>query len=380
MGKESFIDPTPDSPVDTARFLSFLDLTPILATLETFYGEPWRHRHPPEAMLRLYALYKLKRLRFLTELHRLLDEETLRLLGFRWRPSYKTLWHWLNKRIKQGGLEAIHTALIRVLNQALEAQEISLGLRVAGDASPIQALPRDPEAKYNGYYKKVCYLIHRLVCCTTNLTLAWAVTPGNVDEAPLLAPLLLKARLLELRLKEAYFDNGYSSPWNYATMWLMGLKARIRFRKNAEPGWRGKPKTLRLRCRKMVRAGLFWNNLLETLGLDLNPGESSLEGVLLGLMLAGQHEYVGAYHRNLSLKDFREDEAGWLRRYGAMHNVVEGCHGHQKDWLDLDNLRARGLRKARVHASLVMLSEALVAYTRVQNGVTEGLTSLAGLT
>ena len=90
-----FIDPTPDRPMDAVKFLSLLDLAPILAVLEEFYGEPWRHRHPPEAMLRLLALYKLKRLRFLTELWKLLDDETLKLLGFKWKPSYKTVWHWL---------------------------------------------------------------------------------------------------------------------------------------------------------------------------------------------------------------------------------------------------------------------------------------------
>jgi len=53
--------------------------------------------------------------------------------------------------------------------------------------------------------------------------------------------------------------------------------------------------------------------------------------------------------------------------------------GHQKDWLDLDGLMGRDLRKASIHTALIMLTEAMVAYTRVQNGVTEGLTSLAGI-
>ena len=85
MDGDGFINPTPDDPVEAARFLSFLDLTPILVVLEGFYCEPWRHRHPPEAMLRLYALHRLKRCRFLTDLWRLLDDDVLRLLGFNWR-------------------------------------------------------------------------------------------------------------------------------------------------------------------------------------------------------------------------------------------------------------------------------------------------------
>ena len=56
-----------------------------------------------------------------------------------------------------------------------------------------------------------------------------------------------------------------------------------------------------------------------------------------------------------------------------------GIMDSQKDWLDLDGLRGRGLRKALIHMALIMLTEIMIAYTRVQNGVTKGLTSLAGL-
>jgi hypothetical protein len=118
MNRKDFINPTCDKTVDAVRFLSLLDLTPVLALLEGFYCEPWRHRHPPEAILRLVALYKLKRLRFLTELWRLLDDETLRLLGFRWRPSYKTVWHWLNRRLGPEGLEVLRAALMKAISEA----------------------------------------------------------------------------------------------------------------------------------------------------------------------------------------------------------------------------------------------------------------------
>jgi len=48
MDGDSFIDPIPDNSVEAARFLRFLDLSPILAVLEGFYCEPWRHRHLQE--------------------------------------------------------------------------------------------------------------------------------------------------------------------------------------------------------------------------------------------------------------------------------------------------------------------------------------------
>jgi len=375
-----FIDPTLNNSVDAAKFLSLLNLTPVLATLEEFYCESWRYRHPPEAMLRLLALYKLNRFRFLTELWELLNDETLSLLGFKWKPSYKTVWHWLQKRLGPEGLERVHGALMKTINEALAAQGVHLALKVAGDASPIQAMPQDPEARYNGYYKKVCYLVHRLICCTTNLTLCWAVTPGNVDEAYMMVVLFLKAMFLGVMPKEACFDNGYASPLNYALLGLANIKPLIGFRKNAKPNWRGKPKTLRLRFKKMVKTGVLKTERLQALDLDPDPERNNLEKILSALTIAGQQEYVGAYYRNASLDEFWTDKKPWLKHYVSMRNMVEGSHGHQKDWLDLDDLRDRGLRKARLHAALTMLSEAMVAYTRIQNGVVKGLTSLAYLT
>jgi hypothetical protein len=374
-----FIDPTPSNPIDAVRFLSFLDLTAVLSVLGGFYCEQWRHRHPPEAMLRLVALYKLKRFRFLTEIWKLLDDETIRLLGFRWKPSYKTVWHWLNVRLGPEGLEKVHSSLMKAIKEALEVQGVSLGVKVAGDASPVQAMPRDREARYNGYYRKVCYLVHRLICSVTNLTLSWTVTPGNVDESYMMVVLLVKALLLSVIPEEAGFDNGYASPRNYALLGLTTIKPFIGFRKNAKPNWRGKPRTLRLRFKKMVKDGVLTSERLKALGINPNPHENSTDGILSGLMITGQHEYVGAYYRNISLSEFCQDGKRWLKTYVSMRNTVEGSHGHQKDWLDLDNLRVRGLQKAMLHTALSMLSEAAVACTRVQNGVFKGLTSIAYL-
>ena len=123
--------------------------------------------------------------------------------------------------------------MTQAINQALAIRSINLGERIAGDATLIQAKPQDREAAYNGYYKKHCYLVHRLVCAATNLTLEWLVTPGNVDEGKLMMPLVAKAFADGLQPKEAVFDNGYASYWNYEIANLLGLKLRIGFRRRA---------------------------------------------------------------------------------------------------------------------------------------------------
>ena len=375
---EGFIDPTPNVPVDAVQFISFLDLAPLYVFLRQFYREPYKIRHPPEAMLRLVALQKLKRYKFLSELDRELDDRAVKLLGFKYKPSYKTVWHWLNKRVGPQGLETIHTKLMEIINHSLAVQGVRMAQEVSGDATPIQAGHQDPEAAYNGHYKMCCYLMHHLVCRKTGLTLEWLVAPGNIDEGQFMIPMLAKARADGFKPKRAVFDNGYAGYWNYEIPNLLGdIELMIGFRSKPKHGWRGKPKTLKLRYRKMVKAGKLNAQKLAELGMDSDPEKNSLDDVVCALAIAGQHEYVGAYYRNQSLTKFFGDKKGWQLRYAPLRSVIEGTHGHQKDWLDLGRFVEKGLRKARLHVALCMLSEVSVACTRVQHGVVKVLTSHA---
>ena len=105
--------------------------------------------------------------------------------------------------------------------------------------------------------------------------------------------------------------------------------------------------------------------------------KNRLEDIVYALAIVGEHEYVGAYFRNQSLSWFRREKQCWQSLYVAPRSVVEGTHGHQKDWLDLDGLVEKGLRKARLHVALCMLCEAAVALVRVEHGCVKSLTSHA---
>jgi hypothetical protein len=373
----SFIDPTPNRPVDVIKFLCFLDLSSIDAYLKEFYRDPSKIKHPPQAMLKLYTFFKLKRLRHLTELWKQLTKKTLRLLGFKHRPSYKTLWHWLNTRVKPEGLQTIHTKLMKLVNQALAAKGIHMALQVVGDATQVEAKLQDKEAAYNGHYKMRCYLIHHLICAKTGLTINWIVAPGNVDEGQFMLPMLAKTMADGFKPEVLVLDNGYAHYFNHEIPNLLGIKLLIGFRRKNKFSWRGKPRTLKLRFRKMIKAAKLTLEKLSELGVDPDPEKNSLEDVVCALAVAGQHEYAGAYYRNRSLAEFRRDRKGWQSLYGPPRSFIEGSHGHQKDWLDLDNFVEKGLRKAKLHVALCMLCEAAVASTRVQHGCTEALTSCA---
>src|SRR3990170_1787491 len=372
-----FIDPTPNTLVDAVLFISFLDLSQISALLRKFYREPYKIRHPPEAMLRLFALQKLRGHKFLSELDRELDDRAIKLLGFKHKPSYKTVWHWLNKRVGPEGLEALHTELMKLIDHALAAPGIQMAKTVAGDATHMQAPPQDQEAAYNGHYKMRCYLLHHLICAKTGLTLNWIVAPGNVDEGQFMLPMLAKTMADGFKPEVLVLDNGYAHYFNYEIPNLLGIKLLIGFRRKNKFSWRGKPRTLKLRFRKMIKAGELTLEKLSELGMQADPEKNSLEDVVCALAVAGQHEYAGAYYRNRSLAEFRRDRKGWQSLYGPPRSFIEGSHGHQKDWLDLDNFVEKGLRKAKLHVAFCMLCEAAVACTRVQHGCTEALTSCA---
>jgi hypothetical protein len=264
---------------------------------------------------------------------------------------------------------------MKTINQTLAAQRIQIGKVICADATHIEAQPNDKEAAYNGHYKMRCYLIHHIICAKTGLTLNWVVAPCNVDEGQFMLPMLAKAMADGFKPKVLIVDNGYAHYFNYEIPNFLGIKLLIGFRRRNKPGWRGKPKTLKLRFRKMIKAGKLPLHKLAELGMEADPEKNSLEDVACALAVAGQHEYAGAYYRNQSLEWFLSDRKCWQSVYAPPRSAIEGTHGHQKDWLDLDDFVDSGLRKARLHVALCMLSEVAVALIRVQCGHVSALSA-----
>ena len=317
--------------VDAAYFLSLLDLSALIPVLSSYYRRT--PTYPMEAMLRLVAYRVLRGHLYLTALWRELsaNPDLARLLGFSKVPSYQAVWHFINVRLKADGFERLRFHLLKRIGDALKLYGVRVGFEGAVDATPIASRNRD--AAYNGYYHSSCYLLHKLLDAASGLTFAWRLTPGDVDEGSLLVTLLCRVRGFGFKLRRLYADNGYSSPWNYAMLWLMRIKPWIAFRQRAKPSWRGRLRTLRLRYRKMVKGRV-----------KVPVGSLPLRRLLMGLMAHSQEEYVGAYVRNLSLTEYRRNMPRWLKRHRAKRNIIEGGNGHQKTWLRLDRLPAKKLQ------------------------------------
>ena len=87
----------------------------------------------------------------------------------------------------------------------------------------------------------------------------------------------------------------------------------------------------------MLKAGKLTLQKLAELDMDPDPEKNSLEDLVCALMIAGQHEYVGAYYRNKSLAWFWRDRKSWQSLYGLPRSLIEGSHGYQKVWFDFGN-------------------------------------------
>jgi hypothetical protein len=141
-----------------------------------------------------------------------------------------------------------------------------------------------------------------------------------------LLPMLAKTIVDGFKPKMLIVDNGYAHFFNYEIPNLMDIKLLIGFRRKNKFSWRGKPRTLKLRFRKMVQAHKLTLEKLAELRMDPDPEKNRLEDVVCALVIAGQHEYAGAYYRNRSLAWFRRDRKSWQSLYGPPRSFIEGSH------------------------------------------------------
>jgi len=105
-----------------------------------------------------------------------------------------------------------------------------------------------------------------------------------------------------------------------------------------------------------------------------------LENKLHLLYRKREYEMVGAYYRNKRMEEWVNNKELW-KEYGRERNLNEGFNSYLKQHAGFDsNLPRKGRKIAFFHTTLCLISLNLVALTRLQNGVTENLISVAYLT
>jgi hypothetical protein len=366
-----FINPSEECPVRTEYFLKYLDLTPITPYLKGLYGEEYRFKFPMDAMLKTLIYFKLKPYKFLTDLWNdlvatpnLADD-----LGFKEIPDYNTVYHFLTKRLNSKGTKRLLDAFVEANRQELLKHKITLGEEVVLDSCPIPAKKKDCEADWNGHYELWCYLWHNLRCINTGLPLNFHITNGREDELHFLSPFILKLKTMQhIDPIRVYIDGGYAGFENIARMYVY---FDVDVVCNIAKDWKFSEKgTLVEICRRYNK---LWKQ-------PYYRPQADFEHIQYAMMMSDEPRFkqIGMHYRNNILSRYGECPDGYMDDY-HFRNRVENTHGTEKRKTEIKNIEAKGIERTMTHIGMHLISLHAIALCRLQNGVTTGLTSLAGL-
>ncbi len=363
----SFIDPTPQEPMEASRFLSFLKLDPITKELRVFYRDLEHFHYPLDAMLRTAIYQRLVGLRHTTQLETRLNnswhDSIPRNLGFREIggraeiPDRRTIDHFIWKRLGRTGTNLILDLMVIELRKLLNRRRIYLGRTIAVDSTPLESMYRDSDTEYNGHYQLHMYKVHQATCVDTGLSLAKIVSRANDYDGDYLVPLIRKLQKLGITVDAVIADGAYKDLSLWARLNIeYGIKTYFNLSKKDTYRYDGDPSRLRKQYNAM------WKEP------DYVP-EATLDYILKFLFVHGVQDSVGAYFRNQWLETKRRDPERWQKVYN-MRTTAERFHAHIKDQLGLErNLRVKGIESIEVYTNLFWIAELAAALTRAQNGI-----------
>lgn len=367
----SFTNPSEGYPVKIENYLKHLDLKPIMPTIQELYGEKYRFKFPMDAMLKTMIYFKLKHYNFLTELwdDLLATPHLSDDLGFNEIPNYNTLYHFLIKRLNSKGTKMLLDAFVEANRKELLRHGIKLGEEIVLDASPIPGKKKDEEADWNGHYEMWCYLWHNLRCLNTGLPLNFHITNGREDEAHFLAPFVLKLKTLQrINPLRAYIDCGYASFENIARMYVY---FDIDVVCNIAKDWKFSELGTEAEIQRWYNK--FWKE-------PYYKPKADFEYMQYALMLKNETRFkqVGMYYRNNILTRYEECPDGYMDDY-HFRNRIENNHGTEKRKTEIKNIEAKSIERITTHIGVHLIALHAIALCRLQNGITTGLTNLAGL-
>jgi len=373
--KPEFVNPSEDSPVSFAEFLSRLALPLLLLRLLSgkYRRDP---QYPIEAMFKALLFKEGMCFKFYTTLSRYLEthpEEAL-LLGFEEVdgvvrvPSSKTFWHFVNIRFK----DEWH-AIFRLLRDEVVRCAREMGLpvaeRVTEDATPIRAKKNDPDATYSGHYKIKGYKLDTVSDLDFGLPLEYMVVPITYDEAKCLPEhieALSSGSSVSFSIKGIWIDGGYTDLSNLAFLGIRRIEAHYRIEKN----WTKMEEWSEEKIRALYQK--YWRHPRFKVNADM-------EYILWFLVSVGRVREVGYYLRNQALENYQDDPKAYMDSY-HLRSRKEGEHGYYKEQLEIeDRVTVKGQERIERYLALNLCTILAVALVRLQHGITENLTSLAYL-
>ncbi len=375
-------NPTEKNPASIAEFLGkYLDLASLRCIFESRYGDlDYHYRFPLDAMIKSSMVRRIKCMRSFQKLVNRFDtnQYDAKSIGFENNgdarckiPDRKTFWYWENVRIDNKILEKAMDGFIKSIRDKLEKHGIILGRSIGIDATPLESLFNDDDAKYSGHYDMTGYKVHGAYDLDYNIPLAIIITPMNAGDSPYFRKLLVKLKDLGIKFEKVFADGAYDSYYNFA---LVHVAHHARFYTNLG-----------------IKAKFNENGTVENIQEEYNSLRDKTDFIqsdkvtllekMQFLMKYGKFEPVGAYFRNQLLETWIYWKKKQKKQDHILYNdrnVAEGFHGFAKHYLNLQNyFDYRGIRNVERHVRWTLLAVLGIALARVQNGIIEDLTQIA---
>lgn len=209
-----FTNPTPDNPVQAARYLAWLDLDHPL--INEIFRNHWPYYDRRTMGPKLRARFKWLAWSILQghrNPHRarnalLADEDAQHLLGFTsGLPGYDTMnqfWKWATSPVHA---HRLIDAFVQLLHRHLD----DLGTDQVEDAVPYRSLRDDEDAPYHGKYKCCMHKAEARWCTKHDAFLIGALAYGTFNEVAWSPPLTRRVKRLGLTVKRLTIDRAYPS-------------------------------------------------------------------------------------------------------------------------------------------------------------------------
>ncbi len=366
-----FRNPTEENPVEISEFLSHLHLDFLDETLQQIFPRLSRIRKSVYARIRFVIFMILRGIKFVKKAYReiKMNVKIAENLGFNSNkiPSYETIRHFIFDLLPNK-IEEIFYRIVSEIKEQLKKKGKWTGNAVE-DATVIVARRGDEEAKYNGYYETYGWKKDLFIDSTNNIFLSYKDMEINENEGEYMKYHLDKLNRLGIRIAHLTADGKYATYYNIA---MSKCQYGVDFLYKPQKGWvyneKGEEEKIKERYSRYWKEEKYFNPNV------------SLEYKLHFLYKKGEYEMVGAYYRNKRMEEWANNEE--LRReYGKERNLNEGFNSYLKQHAGFDsNLPRKGKKIAFFHTTLCLISLNLVALTRLQNGVTKNLISVAYLT
>jgi hypothetical protein len=356
-------------PVDLAQFLSYLHCDPLLAPFKLVYQRFEVVKPRLAARLRFVSWFKQRRFRSIRSAHSHLKShpEVWQSLGFKRLPTYELLREFLNERLP-GLLKKLNDLVNQAIGKELEQQTNQrLFEEVSEDAVDLRARDSDEEAEWSGYYKEQGYKVDLAVDRKTGVIATPIFLGINEGEGDCFPEQAERQNQLGFKPRKWNFDGAYASKENIAIGSIgHGMEMLYKIQANWVRDPKGTPEQINRTYQKHWKEPGFL------------PGVG-LEYQLEFLYKIGELERVGAYLRNKAMESYEANPGAYLRECN-WRSKSESTNSHLKEELDLERGIPKGKKRAECHVRLCVLARNLVALTRLQQGVTKNLTSLAYLT